>query len=141
MCQADLERRSVGSDSGRTKKPYRALAKLRQAAAQKGKRRVMLPRNPPTAETVGARAEDGRKNELHERPGETEIAGDGGGAGDVAAFEMDDEVGENGSDDAECQKIEEDGDQNEDEGGAAGLGLRRWGRGGGQRKLLREGRL
>ena len=203
----------MGSDSGRTKKPYRALAKLRQAAAQKvaeesadgraddeahakggsevaellcavfGRRDVgdvgegagdvgggdsgddASDQEPfegrreghedvveaeseagdeddrAAAETVGPRAEDGRKNELHERPGETEIAGDGGGAGDVAAFEMDDEVGENGSDDAECQKIEEDGDQNEDEGGAAGLGLRRWGRGGGQRKLLREGRL
>lgn len=88
------------------------------------------------AETVGPRAEDGRKNELHERPGETEIAGDGGGAGDVAAFEVDDEVRENGSDDAEGQEIEEDGYQDEDEGGATTLGLLSWGRGGGQRRLL-----
>src|SRR5260370_34732956 len=49
MCQADLERRSFGRDSGRTNKPYMALARLSAAAAQNGKRRLMLPRNPPTA--------------------------------------------------------------------------------------------
>ena len=84
------------------------------------------------AEAVGPGAENGGENELHERPGKAEIAGDGGGAGDVAALELDDEVGENRGDDAEGQKIEEYGDEDEDEGGAAGLGLRRWRRGGGQ---------
>jgi hypothetical protein len=37
---------------------------------------------------------------------------------------MDDEVGENGSDDAECQEIEEDCYENERERRTAGLGLR-----------------
>jgi hypothetical protein len=74
----------------------------------------------------------------HERPGKAEIAGDGGGAGDVAALELDDEVGENRGDDAEGQKIEEHGDEDEDEGGAAGLGLRSWRRSSGQSWLLRK---
>jgi len=38
MCHADLERRSGGRDSGRTKRPYIALDRLSTAAAQKGKR-------------------------------------------------------------------------------------------------------
>src|SRR4029077_9380172 len=91
------------------------------------------------AETVRPSAENGRKNKLHERPGEAEIASDGGGAGDVAAFEMNDEVGKDGGDDAESQEVEEDGDEDEDESGAAGLGLRSGTRGGGQCWLLREG--
>ena len=78
------------------------------------------------AEAVGPCAENWGENELHERPGKTEIAGDSGGAGDIAALELDDEVGENRGDDAEGQKIEEHGDEDEDEGGAAGLGLRSW---------------
>src|SRR6266850_4890256 len=49
MCHADLERRSGGRDSGRTKRPYIALDRLSTAAGQKGKRRLTLPRNPPTA--------------------------------------------------------------------------------------------
>src|SRR5579859_1038781 len=93
------------------------------------------------AETVGPGAEYGRENELHERPGKSEIAGDGGGAGDVAAFKLDDEVGQDRGDDAEGQEIEEDGDKDEDESGATGLRLRSWGRGGGQRRLLGKGRL
>src|SRR6202030_792938 len=84
------------------------------------------------AKAVGPRAENGRKNKLHERPDKSEIAGDGGGAGEVAAFELDDEVGKNGRNDAESQKIEEHGDKNEYESGATALGLRSWGRGGGQ---------
>ncbi len=70
---------------------------------------------------------------MHERPGKSEIAGDGGRASDVAAFEVDDEVGEDGGDNAESQEIEEHGDENKNEGGPAGLGLWIWRRGGGQR--------
>ena len=58
------------------------------------------------------------------------VTGDGGGTGDVAAFEVDDEVGENGGDDAESQEIEEDSDEDENESGATGLRLGSWGRGG-----------
>ncbi len=91
------------------------------------------------AEAVGPCAENGRENKLHERPGKAEIAGDGGGASDVAALELDDEVGENGGDDAEGQKIEQHCYENEGECCTAGLGLRSWRRGGGQRRLLRKG--
>src|SRR5712671_189568 len=62
------------------------------------------------AEAVGPSAEDRGKDELHEGPGESEIAGDGGGARDVAALEVDDEVGEDWGDDAEGEEVEEDSD-------------------------------
>jgi hypothetical protein len=45
------------------------------------------------AEAVRPGPENRRKNKLHGGPGETEVAGDNRGAGDVAAFEMNNEIG------------------------------------------------
>src|SRR5207237_10768530 len=45
------------------------------------------------AKAVGPRADNRRKQELHRVPGEQEIAGDGGGAPKVSAFELGDQVG------------------------------------------------
>src|SRR5277367_2326993 len=49
ICHADFARFSFGNDSGKMKNPYSAFAKLKPAAAQNGARKLICPRNPPTA--------------------------------------------------------------------------------------------
>ena len=69
-----------------------------------------------------------RKNELHGGPGKSEKTGDAGGARDVSVFELNDQVGQHRSDDAEGQKIQQDGYENESEGGLAEARRREEGR-------------
>jgi len=58
-------------------------------------------------------------------PDETEDPGDGRRAPDVAAFEVDNELRKDRDHDAECEKVEHHGDQNERERGRVGLDARR----------------
>ena len=81
----------------------------------------------PPAETIGQHAVDRREHELHQRPGGAEQAETVGGARGVAAEEIDHQPRQHRNDDAERQHVEQHGDEDEDEGGAAhGRGAADW---------------
>ncbi len=61
------------------------------------------------AEAVRPCTEYRRKNELHGGPAKSEITGDGGSAGEVAALESADQIRKDGSDDAKGDHIKGNG--------------------------------
>ena len=66
------------------------------------------------AKPVGQRAEDRREEELHHRPGGAEHAEHPRGARGIVVDKALDQPWQNGNDDAERQRVEQDGDENED---------------------------
>ncbi len=73
----------------------------------------------PPPEAIGEQAEQGREDELHERPHRGEEADGLGGTGGVAPHEVDDQPRQHGDDEAEGQHVEQHGDEDEAQGGAA----------------------
>ena len=74
----------------------------------------------PAAEPVGQRAQHRLEDELHEGPEETEIADDMRGADGIAVEERLDQLRQHRNDDTERHHIEQDGNEDESERGAAG---------------------
>ena len=73
----------------------------------------------PPSEAIRQRAVDRREQELHQRPGGAEQAEIVGAADRVAADEIEHELRQHRDDDADRQHVEQHGDEDEGEGGAA----------------------
>jgi hypothetical protein len=83
----------------------------------------------PAAETVGHCSQNRGENELHERPNGSEKPVHSSRFRCVAAEKAGDEIRQDGDNHADGEHVEDDGDENKDERGAArrfGRGSTRW---------------
>ncbi len=112
-------RRRDAGDHPADKQPAERRRKRHQHVVE-GQAEVRHQDDRPASEPVRQRAEQRREDELHQRPDRAEQPEPSGGGGRIVVEEALHQLRQHRNDDAERHHVEQHGDEDEAEGGAAG---------------------